>query len=175
MYPVALSFKPQGKGDESITHSAEVRYVPAGFRRRWVIQGCKLTFPTHIWRRTENLFSWSDRRWHSLLYRPNKRNQTIQGGRVPDEEYTFWISPFDSVCRFPWSRQPYLRFWYHRKEEAVWLGRDDSTVQQHEGLDIYLMYRAYFFSVSRMALSARCQKSSTILSSSKSMPSLRYD
>lgn len=25
MYPVALSFKPQGKGDESITHSAEVR------------------------------------------------------------------------------------------------------------------------------------------------------
>ena len=37
MYPVALSFKPQGKGDESITHSTEVRYVPADFRRQLVI------------------------------------------------------------------------------------------------------------------------------------------
>ena len=48
MYPVALSFKPQGEGDESITHSVDVRYVPAGFRRRWIIQGCKSTYPTHI-------------------------------------------------------------------------------------------------------------------------------
>ncbi len=34
MYPVTLNFKPQGKGDESIAHSAEVRYVPADSRRR---------------------------------------------------------------------------------------------------------------------------------------------
>ena len=32
---MALSFKPQGKGDESIAHSAEVRYVPADSAGGW--------------------------------------------------------------------------------------------------------------------------------------------